>query len=217
MNKPDTCQGCPLAEKGKGFCPDKMTEQPVFLFQGEAPGKNEAEQGEPFVGKAGFVLKEWLIKAVPKLAVALGKKQVSFGNTLRCLPPEVQGRPYPKGAEKEQAEQHCRQYDNWDKVETFVLFGEHAQRLHFKEELEAEDASDRRMGHDVKGIMGRIGRIYEKNGKRYVFAPHPAYILRQPMLVQHGQESLKIAAGIEKIIQPEYIKWGDALSLLDQT
>lgn len=216
LQKPEGCNGCPLQDKAKGFCPDKPSKRKTrYLFIGEAPGKNEVDAGEPFVGKAGFVLKNWLMRAVGDIQLAEEKGEIMYANTLRCLPPEVQGRPYPKGEEKTLAEAHCRQYDKFPEgVDTIVLFGESPQRCWFGEELAAEDASDRRLGRDVKGVQGRVGREYVKDGKRYVFAPHPAWILRQPALVQHGQHSLKIAANTEKAVEPDYVKWDEALQEL---
>lgn len=215
LKKPAGCEGCPLKDKGLGFVPDRLAKNPKYIMLGEAPGKNEIEQGKPFVGKAGFVLENWMLRAVPTFQLAKEKDEIQYSNTLRCLPPEVQGRPYPKGEERQLAEAHCRQYDTFPQsVHTVVLFGDSPQRCWFKKELEDEDASDRRLGRDVKGVMGRIGREYEKEGKRWVFAPHPAFILRQPALVQHGQNALGIAAGTEKAVEPNYLKWDDAIKEL---
>jgi uracil-DNA glycosylase family 4 len=214
--KPAGCAGCPLETKGVGFCPDKMSKKPpVYKFVGEAPGKNEVNLGEPFIGKAGFVLKNWLIRAVPTIQLADEKGEIMYANTLRCLPPEIQGRPYPKGEERVAAEAHCKRYDTLPaSIRTVVLFGDSPQRAIFGPELDAEDASDRRLGRDVKGVMGRVGREYEKENVRYVFAPHPAFILRQPSLAQHGQNSLKIAANTEKVLEPAYTKWDTAIQEL---
>jgi uracil-DNA glycosylase len=182
------------------------------VFHGEAPGKNEIIQGSPFVGKAGFVLEFWLLAAVPKLKVLWDQKKVGLANCLRCLPPLVQGRPYPQGDTKRAAEAACRQYDNWpDTVHTVVLFGENAQRLHFAKELEAEDKADKLIKRDMKGVMGRIGRVYIRDNKRWIFAPHPAWILRQPSLTQHGQAALQIAADTASFFEPEYSKWANTI------
>ena len=215
MNKPETCKSCPLYEKGLGFVPDKIGRNPKYLFIGEAPGRNEVVASEPFVGKAGFALKNWLIRAVSTMQLAWDKGEITLGNTLRCLPPEIQGRAYPKGAERLEAEACCRQYDNFAvEIHTVVLFGDSPQRAWFREELEAEDASDRRLGRDVKGVMGRVGRVYEREGKRYVFAPHPAFILRQPAIVEHGQRALAIASNTEVVVEPDYVRWEDAIKIL---
>lgn len=220
LPKPEGCKACPLYEKGQGFCPDKVAPKAEYLFQGEAPGKHEIvhtkeRPAQPFVGKAGFALHNWLIRAVPQLQLAVEQGKVTFANTLRCLPPEIQGRPYPKGQEKLDAEAHCRQYDHvTPEITTVVLFGESPQRAWFRDELEAEDLSDRKLGRDAKGVAGRMGRVYHKAGKIWVFAPHPAWILRQPSLVEHGQACLKIAAGTDKEVSVEYLGWETAMESL---
>ena len=216
LQRPSTCAGCPLnTVSTPGFCPDKIPKDAEYLFFAEAPGKNEIAQAEPMVGSAGFVLKNWIMPAVLPIKIAYEKNKVGFANVLRCLPKEVQGRPYPKGKDKEEAERICRQYDNIpSSVHTVILCGEHAQRLFFKTELEAEDASDKRIGHELKGVTGRIGRVYERDGRRYVFSPHPAYILRQPALITHGQRALEISVGNDKLVEPSYLPWAMALEQL---
>lgn len=218
LKKPNGCESCPLYTKGVGFCPDQPAKAKAkYLFLGEAPGKNEVEVGKPFVGKAGFVLKNWLMRAVSGIQLAEERGEIMYANTLRCLPPEIQGRPYPKGEEKILAETSCRQYDNFpESIHTVVLFGESPQRAWFGPELDEEDKSDRRLGRDVKGVGGRIGRELERDGKRWIFAPHPAWILRQPALVTHGQRALGIAANTEKIIEPTYyLNWNEAMKELE--
>ncbi len=53
-----------------------------ILFVGEAPGKNEDEQGFPFVGAAGKNLDKLLEK------VGLNLDDVYIANILKCRPPE---------------------------------------------------------------------------------------------------------------------------------
>ncbi|MDP2672503.1 MAG: uracil-DNA glycosylase [Nanoarchaeota archaeon] len=53
-----------------------------ILFVGEAPGKNEDLQGEPFVGLAGKNLDKLLAK------VGLSMNDVYIANILKCRPPE---------------------------------------------------------------------------------------------------------------------------------
>ena len=53
-----------------------------ILFVGEAPGKNEDEQGLPFVGRAGKNLDELLAK------VGLSLEDIYIANILKCRPPE---------------------------------------------------------------------------------------------------------------------------------
>jgi len=60
----------------------KGNENADILFVGEAPGKNEDEQGLPFVGKAGKNLDNLLEK------VGLSLNDVYIANILKCRPPE---------------------------------------------------------------------------------------------------------------------------------
>jgi len=52
------------------------------LFVGEAPGANEDEQGDPFVGRSGDVLDDALRD------VGLSRADVRLTNCVRCRPPE---------------------------------------------------------------------------------------------------------------------------------
>src|SRR4051812_26621905 len=52
-----------------------------LMFVGEAPGRNEDEQGVPFVGQAGKLLSELLGE------IGLDRADVFVVNTLKCRPP----------------------------------------------------------------------------------------------------------------------------------
>ena len=61
-----------------------------MLFIGEAPGKNEDEQGLPFVGRSGQLLDQYLA------AIHLNRKENIFiTNIVKCRPPENRD-PLPK-------------------------------------------------------------------------------------------------------------------------
>jgi DNA polymerase len=53
-----------------------------LLFVGEAPGENEDEQGEPFVGRSGDVLDDALRDR------GLARRDVRITNCVRCRPPD---------------------------------------------------------------------------------------------------------------------------------
>jgi uracil-DNA glycosylase family 4 len=63
LSKPASCGGCPLAPLSTGFMKPQIASNPYGVtLVGEALGQDEAEQGKPFVGKAGFRLSrliEW--------------------------------------------------------------------------------------------------------------------------------------------------------------
>jgi DNA polymerase len=52
-----------------------------LMFVGEAPGQDEDQQGEPFVGRAGQLLTTTLKK------FGVERRQVFIGNILKCRPP----------------------------------------------------------------------------------------------------------------------------------
>lgn len=60
-----------------------------ILFVGEAPGKNEAQQGRPFVGAAGKVLDRLLA------SIGLRRQDVYITNLVKDRPPENRG-PTPQ-------------------------------------------------------------------------------------------------------------------------
>ncbi|MFB6071236.1 MAG: uracil-DNA glycosylase family protein [Halanaeroarchaeum sp.] len=68
-----------------------------LLFVGEAPGEQEDEQGEPFVGRSGDVLDEVLRDN------GMDRTVVRITNSVRCRPPANRD---PTRAERE----HCRPY-----------------------------------------------------------------------------------------------------------
>lgn len=53
-----------------------------IVFIGEAPGKNEDEQGEPFIGRAGKLLTEILN------AIGFERENIYICNILKCRPPQ---------------------------------------------------------------------------------------------------------------------------------
>lgn len=72
----EICKVCNNVVIGKGNLRAKI------LFVGEAPGKNEDEQGIPFVGAAGKNLDKLLAE------VGLSLKDIYVTNILKCRPPE---------------------------------------------------------------------------------------------------------------------------------
>lgn len=77
------CDLCPLREVRQGGpVPPEPSGAPVALLVGEAPGKEEVEQGRPFVGQSGQEL--W------RALGAAGYRRSRFGitNAILCRPPE---------------------------------------------------------------------------------------------------------------------------------
>lgn len=76
------CTRCVLHKQGrKQIVFGVGTPKADLMFIGEAPGADEDEQGEPFVGRAGQLLTN-MIKAM-----GLTREQVYIANIIKCRPP----------------------------------------------------------------------------------------------------------------------------------
>ncbi|SEH36594.1 DNA polymerase [Halopenitus malekzadehii] len=77
------CERCPaLVESRSRIVNGVGPTDASLVFLGEAPGQNEDEQGEPFVGRSGDVLDEAL------RAAGLVRSDVRITNCVRCRPPD---------------------------------------------------------------------------------------------------------------------------------
>ncbi len=76
------CTRCELGKTRTKFVFGVGSHQAELVFIGEAPGKDEDEQGIPFVGRAGKLLTEMLGQA------GLSRDEVYICNVLKCRPPE---------------------------------------------------------------------------------------------------------------------------------
>ncbi|MFD1640369.1 uracil-DNA glycosylase [Halohasta litorea] len=77
------CERCPeLVDSRSRIVNGVGPEDADLLFVGEGPGKNEDEQGEPFVGRSGTVLDDALSEA------GVLREEVRITNCVRCRPPE---------------------------------------------------------------------------------------------------------------------------------
>ena len=75
------CTACPLGHKRKHFVFGSGNENADLMFVGEAPGAQEDEQGQPFVGAAGKLLTRILN------AIDFTRDEVYITNILKCRPP----------------------------------------------------------------------------------------------------------------------------------
>ena len=78
----EACRGCPLWEGRTNLVFGVGNPQARVLIVGEAPGKNEDLQGEPFVGAAGKKL-----DALLEIAGLDRARDVYIANVLKCRPP----------------------------------------------------------------------------------------------------------------------------------
>jgi uracil-DNA glycosylase len=140
-----------------------------LVFLGEAPGEDEDRRGEPFVGRAGQLLTDIIVKGMK-----LRREDVYIMNILRCRPPGNRT-PLPLEAAA------CREYLDAQldiiRPEFICCLGAcAAQNL-----LQTE------------ATIGRLrGSIREYRGIKVLCTYHPAYLLRNPAAKRQVWDDIQI-------------------------
>lgn len=154
-----TCQKCVLAEKRTHAVPGSGNPDADIMFVGEGPGKNEDEQGIPFVGQAGKFLEEMLG------LIGMKRDDVFITNVVKCRPPENRD-PFP---DEIKTCSGCYLYAQIGiiKPKLIVTLGRHAMEFFIP-------------GRYISEIHGQPKRmINEKTGEKQTYLPlyHPAAAL----------------------------------------
>jgi uracil-DNA glycosylase len=76
------CRECDLWKSRNNAVPGSGSYNAKIFFIGEAPGRNEDIQGEPFVGRAGKILDDLLKET------AIKRDDIFISNILKCRPPK---------------------------------------------------------------------------------------------------------------------------------
>lgn len=76
-----TCTKCRLSQTRTNVVPGEGAQNAEIMFIGEGPGKNEDEQGRPFVGTAGKFLTKLLN------SIDLTREEIYIANVVKCRPP----------------------------------------------------------------------------------------------------------------------------------
>ncbi|MCD8482311.1 MAG: uracil-DNA glycosylase [Verrucomicrobia bacterium] len=132
-----------------------------IFFCGEAPGADEEEQGEPFVGKAGDTL-NGMIKGM-----GLSRDQVYIGNIMNWRPemPTPYGNRPPTREEMAFCLPYLRAQIEIVRPEVIVALG--------------NTATEGLLGPDKKRTMKSIrGKWFEFDGIPLIPTYHPSYLLR---------------------------------------
>src|SRR5229473_1650606 len=125
-----------------------------LMFIGEAPGRDEDLQGEPFVGRAGQLLTD-IIKAMK-----LTRDDVYIANVVKCRPPENRN---PEPDELDACRPYIQRQVEIIQPKVIVALGRFAlQSLTGK----------------AYGITSVRGQWLEYNGVKVMPTYHPAYLLR---------------------------------------
>jgi uracil-DNA glycosylase family 4 len=75
------CRKCQLWKSRKNAVPGRGNPSSRIMFIGEAPGRSEDVEGQPFVGKAGKLLDALLSQ------IGLSRERVFITNVVKCRPP----------------------------------------------------------------------------------------------------------------------------------
>ena len=120
------CRRCPLCDGRTQTVFGVGNPDARVLFIGEAPGKNEDLQGEPFVGAAGKYLNELLAIA------GLSREEVYIANVLKCRPP---GNRDPRPEEIETCVPFLREQTRTIDPEFIVTLGNFATKFVLKTDM----------------------------------------------------------------------------------
>ncbi len=170
----EICKNCKNIVIGKG-----NLSAPI-MFIGEAPGRNEDEQGLPFVGAAGKNLDKLLEK------VGLSMNDVYIANILKCRPPENRD-PLPE---------EIRAHTPWllkqieeMKPKVICSLGNYATKFF----LSGCDVDLMSQQQGITLVHGKV-KMIELHGKLVKLIPlfHPAAIIYNRSLLTEWEKDMEI-------------------------
>jgi uracil-DNA glycosylase len=138
-----------------------------LMFIGEAPGADEDEQGEPFVGRAGQLLNN-MIKAM-----GLRRQDVYIANIIKCRPP---GNRTPERDECETCSPFLMRQIAVIRPKVIVALGAVAAKTLLA----------------INAPMAELrGRWYDFRGTKLAVTYHPAFLLRDPRQKKEAWKDLQ--------------------------
>jgi uracil-DNA glycosylase len=151
------CTRCPLHKQGrKQIVFGVGNSRADLMFIGEAPGADEDQQGEPFVGRAGQLLNN-MIKAM-----GLRREDVYIANIIKCRPP---GNRTPERDECETCSPFLMRQIAAIKPKAIVALGAVAAKTLLA----------------INAPMSEFrGRWFDFRGTKLAVTYHPAFLLRDP-------------------------------------
>lgn len=160
-----TCKICKVGKTGLPV-PGEGSPAAKVMFVGEAPGKQEAKTGRPFIGRSGQLLRTLIKEA------GLKEEDVYITSPVKYLP--LRGTPTPQDIA------HAKiHYDKQVAViqpEVIVLLGSVAARANLTQPV---------------SVTKQHGQIIEEHGRKYLVTYHPAAVLRFPKYKPYVLEDFK--------------------------
>ncbi len=177
------CKNCTLYLSKKNYVPGEGSENARIMFIGEAPGREEDEQGRPFVGNAGKLLTSMIEEIL-----GLSRKDVYITNILKCRPPNNRD---PMENEIDACFPYLLRQIDAIKPDVIVCLGRHSARVIF----EHFQIPFRSITRD-RGVL----REKEIDGKiiHFIATYHPAAALYKPPLKEIIEEDFRTLTSIIK-------------------
>jgi DNA polymerase len=151
------CRRCKLAPHRTHVVFGVGNPRARLVFVGEAPGRDEDLQAEPFVGRAGLLLTEIITKGM-----RLRREDVYIANVIKCRPPDNRN---PEPDEVASCEPFLLRQLELIGPEVIVALGKFAAQT--------------LLGSKTP-ITQLRGRWYDYHGIKLMPTFHPAYLLRNP-------------------------------------
>ena len=150
------CEKCRLSKSRTQVVYGVGSPTADLMFIGEAPGRDEDIQGEPFVGRAGQLLTD-IIKAMK-----LTRDDVYIANVIKCRPPENRN---PEADELDTCRPYIRRQIEIIQPKVIVTLGRFALQS---------------LTEKAFAISAARGQWLDYNGIKVMPTYHPAYLLRNP-------------------------------------
>ncbi len=169
------CKLCRLAESRKNAVPGEGDANAQIMFVGEAPGRNEDEQGKPFVGSAGKLLDQALDNA------GIKRDEVYITNIVKCRPPNNR---IPLQDEVDQCIKYLEKQIRLINPLVICILGRTAYQTLLK----------------GRSITNNRGKLIEYKGRNYFITIHPAAAIYNPSLKPLLMEDiLKLSSIIKQL------------------
>ena len=172
------CRACALCESRQQTVFGVGHPRAHWMVIGEAPGEQEDQRGEPFVGPAGQLLDNMLRALGLSRDEGPPERQVFIANTLKCRPPKNRN---PDPAETAQCAPFLERQIALVQPRIILAMGRFAAQA-----LLASDLP-----------LGKLrGAVHDWRGVPVVVTYHPAYLLRAPTEKARAWEDLCLAAHV---------------------
>lgn len=152
------CTKCDLCKTRTNSVPGKGSFQSDVIFVGEAPGRNEDKNGEPFVGVAGKKLSAALEDA------GVSREDVYITNVVKCRPPNNR---VPSTKERDTCKEYLKEEISIIKPKIICILGNTA----FNSILG---------GSEITKFRGKLVR---KDSQMYFLTIHPAATIYNQELI----------------------------------